>query len=92
MADDLDQRLETALQTRTDLQAKKQRLEGRLEAAQKALTDVEAECRAKGVDPNKLDETIQKLTERYTEAVTSLETEIQEASTALSPYLKETVT
>lgn len=85
----LDQRLEAALSRRSELEAQKQRLEGRLEAAKKNLSDVETECRKKGIDPNKIDETIDALTVRYTTLVSSLESAIQAADAALTPYLQE---
>lgn len=86
---DIDQRLEAALARRSELEAQKQRLEGRLEAALKTLSDVETECRKKGIDPDKIDETIDKLTVRYTELVMSLEQDISKAAASLTPFLQE---
>lgn len=89
MSDDLDQRLDAALERRSDLEAKRQRLEGKLEAARKNLAAVEAECREKGVDPDKLDPTIAKLTKKYQSLVETLEQAVESADAALAPYLKE---
>ena len=89
MTTDLDRRLDAALERRSDLEAKRQRLEGKLEAARKNLEAVEAECRKKGVEPDKLDETITLLSDKYTKLITTLEQEVQAAGTALAPYLKE---
>lgn len=89
MGDTLDQRLDAALERRSDLEAKRQRLEGKLESARKNLSAVEAECREKGVDPDKLDDTITKLTDKYQSLIETLERAVEEADTALAPYLKE---
>ena len=89
MTTDLDRRLDAALERRSDLEAKRQRLEGKLEAARKNLEAVEAECRKKGVEPDKLDETITLLSDKYTKLIITLEQEVQAAGTALAPYLKE---
>ncbi len=85
----LDSRLEAALNRRADLAAEVQRITGKLEAARKNLEEVEAACREKGVEPDKLDETIEKLTERYESDIEKLEQEVDAASQALAPYLKE---
>lgn len=89
MSTELDKRLDTALERRSDLEAKRQRLEGNLEAARKNLAAVEEECRKKGVDPDKLDDTITKLTEKYQTLIETLEQQIDTADAALAPYLKE---
>jgi len=89
MAQTLDDRLAAATRKRNDLDAQKQRIAGKLEAARKALADVEAECREKGIDPDKLPETIKKLSERYEAMITKLEQEVETAEAALAPYLKE---
>jgi predicted nuclease with TOPRIM domain len=85
----LNTRLDEAIQQRNDLVAKKQRVEGRLEAARTTLSQVETECRGKGIDPDKLDETIEQLQTRYQALVEQLEGEVQAATVALAPYLKE---
>ena len=85
--DDLTTRLEVATKKRGTLEAQVQRIQGKLEAAQKALSSVEDECRRKGVEPDKLDETIDALTERFRQDVEALEKRIAEAETALAPYL-----
>ena len=89
MDEDLDQRLEAVLQRRTQVLAKVQRVRGKLEAAEQAVQDIEAECRAKGVEPDKLDKTIQTLTDRYQKSVEQLEQEVEEAEQALAPFEKE---
>jgi predicted nuclease with TOPRIM domain len=84
-----DERLDAALKRRDGLAADVQRIEGRLEAARTTLTEIEEECRAKGIEPDQLDATIQKVETRYKSLVTTLEQEVEAASTALGPYLQE---
>lgn len=90
MSNSLDDRLDAALERRTTVEAKKQRIEGRLEAARKSLSEVEAECQEKGIDPAKLDTTIEQLEERYRASVEQLEQQVAEAEAALVPFLQET--
>ena len=89
MTQTLDDRLDVVVQRRNDLQAKKQRIEGRLEAARSSLAEVEGECRAKGVEPAELDATIEKLTTHYTTLIEKLEQQVEQATAALAPFLKE---
>ncbi len=89
MTQTLDQRLDAAISRREDASAKKQRIEGRLEAARTSLDTVESECREKGVDPEKLDKTIEQLEVRYRTSVEQLEQQVENAETALAPFLKE---
>jgi chromosome segregation ATPase len=86
----LDERLEAVIKRRDDLAAKKQRVEGRLEAARKALDEVEAECRSKGIDPANLDSTITTMDERYRMSIETLEQGVAAGEAALAPFLKET--
>jgi len=89
MAMTTDERLEAALKRRDELAADVQRIEGRLEAARTSLTEIEEECRSKGIEPDQLDATIQKVQTRYESLVTTLEQEVEAASAALDPYLQE---
>ena len=86
MTDDLDTRLKAAVSEREKLTAESQRIAGRKEAAEKALRTVEAEIRAKNLDPDTLDETVKKLNTAYSEAVSKLEMELQAARESLIPY------
>lgn len=89
MTQTLDQRLDEAIRKRDNLAAAKQRIEGRLEAARKSRDQIEKECRDKGVDPEKLDATIEQLEARYRAAVEDLETKVAAANEALTPFIKE---
>jgi predicted nucleic acid-binding Zn-ribbon protein len=88
MSQDLDARLKAAVAERDRLAAEAQRIAGRKEAAEKALSEVEKEIREKNLDPDALDETIQKLKDAYEKAVETFEREVQEARDALSPYME----
>jgi predicted nuclease with TOPRIM domain len=87
---DTDGRLEAAVKDRNDLIAEIQRIEGRLEAAQAQLEQAQAECREKGIEPDKLDTALTRLDERYEALVSTLETDIADARAALAPYLGDT--
>jgi len=87
--EDLDQRLETAVKRRNTLESAVERLRGKLESARANLEAVEAECRAKKVEPDQIDDTITRLRSRYQELVEQLEQEVSDATKALEPFLKE---
>lgn len=86
MTDDLDKRLDAATERVTQIESRKQRLVGQLEAARKSLKEVEAECRAKGVAPEELDDAIKKVRGRYKTLVEKLERDVADAEAALKPY------
>lgn len=88
--DDLDKRLEAATKRRDTLAAECRRIEGKLEAAEATLKSVEAECRARGVDPDKIDTVIDQLTSKYEGLVVQVERDVAAADAALAPFLKET--
>lgn len=85
---DLDSRLDAALALRDSLSRDAQRIQGRKEAAEKALHDVEEEIRSKNLDPDNLDATLNTLTTAYEKEVNSFEAALASAQTALSPYLE----
>ena len=87
-AQDLDERLAKAVEARDQLKADIQRIEGRKEAALKALNEVEEEIRGRNLDPAALDVTLAKLREAYEKAVLKFEAEVQQTQEALSPYLE----
>lgn len=85
---DMDDRLNTALALRTKLAGEAQRIAGKKEAAEKALSDVEQEIRSKNLDPNTLNQTLTTLTEAYEKAVENFEKDLEAAKQALAPYLE----
>jgi len=86
---DLDTRLKNATQRRDSLVASVQRIEGKLEAARSTVETLEAQCREKGVEPDKIDAVIDKLVTRYEDLVEQIEQGVEDAETALAPFLKE---
>jgi chromosome segregation ATPase len=89
MSDDLDRRLKSAVDTRNNLAALVQKLQGRLESARDTLAKVEQECRDKGLDPDALDAHIDGLQADYAAAVASLEAQIASVQTTLAPFIEE---
>lgn len=87
--DDLTRRLDAASKRREALVSECRKLEGKLEAAEAALKAIEDECHAKGIDPDKLDELIQRLTVKYNDLVTQVERDVATAEAALTPFTKE---
>jgi len=87
--DDRRQRLDQATRRRDQLRAGVARTKGRLDRARAELAEVEKECLEKGVDPDKLDTTITRLTERYDQELDQLETSMAEAEKALQPFIGE---
>lgn len=86
-APDLKARLDAAVKRRDDLVQKRQRLLGRLEEAERAVDELRAKCRAKGIDPDNLDGVIAKLETALTQAVSSLEAKLTEAEQAIEPFI-----
>jgi len=86
--DDRKAKLDALISRRDDLQAGKQRIEGKLDEAQRVLTAVEAECRKRKVKPEQLDAAIRNLERRFDKAVEALTEDIATAEGALSPFLE----
>lgn len=86
---DFTTRLNAAVAKRTNLDATLKKAEGRLEAAKQSLATVEAECRTKGVEPDKIDETILRLETKAETLLTQFESELAAAEIAIQPYIKE---
>jgi len=84
---DRDKELETLLQRRKTLASEIERLKGRQEQAAANLKALEEECRAKKIEPDKIDETLVQLEERYSVLVGELKRDTEEAEKALAPYL-----
>ncbi len=69
---DLESRLKAAVETRDQLARDAQRIEGRKEAAEKALREVEDEIQERGLDPATLDKTVSDLQAAYEAEVEKL--------------------
>jgi predicted nucleic acid-binding Zn-ribbon protein len=88
MADDLETRLSAAVAERSRLSAEVQRIQGRKEAAEHALAQVESEIRSKNLDPETLDKTVTTLEAALADEVSKLEAGLAQARTTLQPYLE----
>lgn len=86
--EDRRQRLSKALERRDKLRGDVQRIKGKLEAARAEKQTLEDECRSKGIDPEKLDDTITQLISRYEKAIEDLENKLTQAEKALAPFLE----
>lgn len=67
-----------------------QKITGRHESASKTLESVRQECRDNKIDPDKIDEVITSLEQRFDSDAKKLEQEIDKAEQELAPFLGET--
>lgn len=86
----LDQQLEDVIRRRKKVAETLERLKGRKEQAQANLEAVEEECRAKNIDPEKIDDIIQQLEDKYRTIVEELTKDIAEAERKIEPYVTGT--
>jgi len=86
--EDLEARLKIAVETRDQLARDAQRIEGRKEAAEKALQEVEDEIKERGLDPATLDKTVADLRTAYVGEVEKLERDVKAARESLAPYME----
>lgn len=89
VTDDRKKRLDDLIGRRDAARETLQRAQGRLEAARADVKVVEDECRSKGVEPDKLAATVEQLETRYDQAVSDLETKIEEVEQQVSPFVGE---
>lgn len=78
--------LQAATKRRSEIVSKVERLKGRLEEAETNLAAVEDECRAKKIEPEQIDEAISKLETRFNKEMKTLQTAMESAETALTPF------
>jgi predicted HicB family RNase H-like nuclease len=83
--------LEALIRKRQQIKNEIQRLEGRLEAAKQSKEEIYEECRKRGVDPENLDEIIEKLGVRYENLVRELAEETEQAARDLAQYQQDEV-
>jgi uncharacterized protein YfcZ (UPF0381/DUF406 family) len=83
----LDQDLEAVLARRKKVTEAVERLKGRKEQAEANLAQIEEECRAKKIDPEKIDDVIQQLEDKYKNLIEELDRDTQEAERALAPFV-----
>jgi len=78
--------LQNATKRRAELVAQVERLKGRLQEAEANKQAVEAECRAKKIEPEQIDEAIAKLEQRFDKEMNTLQKAMDTAESALQPY------
>ena len=83
--------LEALIRKRQLIKSEIQRLEGRLEGAKQSKEEIREECRKRGVDPDKLDEIIEKLEGRYDTLVRDIAEETEQAARDLAQYQQDEV-
>lgn len=87
---DLDQQLEDVIRRRKKATETLERLKGRKEQAEANLAAVEEECRAKNIDPEKIDDIIAQLESKYRDIVEGLTKDIEEAERKIEPFVTGT--
>ncbi len=76
-------RLTEALKLRDELSARHQRLLGRADEAEQAYAAVRQECVERGVDPDTIDESLEKLEGELERQLSAYEAELRTAQTEL---------
>lgn len=84
---EMTRRLKAAIKQRDQLSSDVERLKGKKEAAEKALADVQQECRDKKVDPSQIDAVLQKVETKFEQLVKELEGGVSKAEADLAPFL-----
>ena len=85
---ELKGRLDASVRKRSDLLVKTQRVLGRLEESERSLEALRVECRAKNIDPDKIDDLISKLEIALDQSLTQFETQLTAAEKTLEPFTK----
>ena len=88
MADERRAKLDAVIKRRDALKEAVQRAKGRKDAAEKELATVEEECKSRGISPDKLDDAIAKLTEKYDKEVQVLSDNVRKAEEAIKPFME----
>lgn len=65
-------------------------IKGRYESAQENVASIEAECRDRKIDPDKIDDVIKKLEARFEEQAAKLRSDLDQTEKDLAPFLGET--
>lgn len=86
---DLRDRLDALVRRREMAARNAAQVQGRLDSARKAVGEVEAEIRGRGVEPEKLDATIAAVEAKLRGLVTDLEDRIAQSEKAIAPFLEK---
>jgi len=82
------ERLDALVKHKDAVNAEIQRVKGRREAALEAQEALRVKCRARNVEPDQLEATIEALRARYEAMLAAAEREVAEAQERLAPYLE----
>jgi len=83
---DYRSRIDKAIRKRDDLVRQKAVLDGRREAAKAEEARIKEECKARNIDPEKLDEVIQKLKANLDKSISAYEAELDRVAQQLAKY------
>jgi predicted HicB family RNase H-like nuclease len=81
-------RFQEAIRRRDKVKAQVQRIQGKLEAAVSSKEDIDAECRKRGVEPEKLGKAIRKLEKKYEADLATFEASVEQAEDQIAPFLE----
>jgi predicted nucleic acid-binding Zn-ribbon protein len=90
MEDERRTKLDAVIKRRDSLREAVQRAKGRKDAAEKELAVVEKECEARGIAPDQLGATIEKLTLHFNKEVEALSERVKSAEEAIKPFVEGT--
>ena len=86
MMNETTDRLEAAVERRRQVASRTERIKGRLEEARANLASVEQQCRDRKIDPDRIDEAVEKLRKRYETAVDAIENDLSRVEDSIRPY------
>lgn len=84
---DLKEKIEEMFARQNVLVTEKARIQGRVEEAKERLKSLESTCTEKGIDPNALDDVIEKLDRKIKDMTDKFETEIASAEDRINTIL-----
>ena len=85
----MEARLKNALEKRETLNTKIQRLKGRLDMAIQDRDQVIQDIRAKNIDPDNLENTINLLEEKYENLLSQFESDLNTLQNKLTQYMEK---
>ena len=84
---DIKETIEEMFARQNTLTTEKARIQGRVEEAKERLKSLENACAEKGIDPNALDEVINKLDQKIKDMTEKFESEIATAENRINDIL-----
>lgn len=84
---DIKETIEEMFARQSTLTTEKARIQGRVEEAKERLQSLEKSCAEKGIDPNALDDVIEKLDQKIKEMTDKFESEITSAENRINTIL-----